>query len=78
MDYKQVRLSNGIINLSIMLPDRDEGFYRSTRFDWSGMVGTLTHGKHSFVCPWILPHDPLGPKYGIGTAEESEDETKKE
>jgi len=36
--YPHVVLTNGIIETSVFLPDAERGFYRSTRFEWSGMM----------------------------------------
>src|SRR5690606_27975572 len=35
-------LSHAQICLRVYLPDPDRGFYRSTRFDWSGVIASLT------------------------------------
>ena len=32
-DYPSVRLSNGILDVSVFLPDKDKGYYRSARFE---------------------------------------------
>jgi len=46
-------VSNGSIRARIYLPDVGRGFYRSTRFDWSGMIATLEHGEQQFYGPWF-------------------------
>lgn len=40
-EYPHVVLSNGNIEMSVFLPDAVKGFYRNTRFDWSGIVWQL-------------------------------------
>lgn len=46
-------ISNGVLRARVYLPDPDRGFYRSTRFDWSGMVSVVEHGGHRFYEPWF-------------------------
>jgi len=49
----QVVIANGLVRVRIHLPDPDRGFYRSTRFDWSGMVTDLEHRAHRYYGPWF-------------------------
>ena len=56
--YPSVELSNGELKLSVYLPDRDKGFYRATRFDWSGVVSSLEYKGHRFYGPWFDERDP--------------------
>lgn len=51
-------IDNGIVHATIYLPDSANGFYRGTRFDWSGVVGDLTFGGHSYYGPWFTKTDP--------------------
>ena len=37
-DHPKVTLSNGKMEAVIFLPDKDNPYYRATRFDWSGIV----------------------------------------
>jgi hypothetical protein len=46
-------IDNGPIHAEIYLPNAVNGFYRGTRFDWSGVVGKLTYGGHTFYGPWF-------------------------
>ncbi|MEQ9566575.1 MAG: hypothetical protein RLN85_12335, partial [Pseudomonadales bacterium] len=48
-----VNLTNGLISAKIYLPDEDQGFYRGVRFDWAGMIGSLTYAGHDFYPPWF-------------------------
>ena len=36
--YPSVELSNGLLDALIFIPDKDNGYYRSVRFDWSGLM----------------------------------------
>jgi hypothetical protein len=52
------RLSNGQITAKLYLPDQNNGFYRSTRFDWSGVITSLEYKGHDFYGPWFQRIDP--------------------
>ena len=49
MGIPTAEISNGQLRALLYLPDAHLGFYRSTRFDWSGVVVTLT--PYSAVMP---------------------------
>lgn len=57
-DFPQARISNGQIAAKIYLPDAKNGYYRSTRFDWSGAVYSLQYKGHEFYGPWYDRIDP--------------------
>lgn len=42
----------------LFLPDAQTGFYRGTRFDWSGVIGSLTFAGHEFFPTWFDRSDP--------------------
>jgi hypothetical protein len=46
------------LHATIYLPDATNGFYRGTRFDWSGVIGDLTFADHSYYGPWFTKTDP--------------------
>lgn len=56
-DTPSVAISNGQIKAKIYLPDAKNGFYHSTRFDWSGVVGSLEYKDHTFYGPWFYKVD---------------------
>ena len=53
-----VKIGNGSLELKVYLPDADHGFYRGTRFDWSGIIGDLTFAGHHLYDPWFSAVDP--------------------
>ena len=57
-DYPQTTISNRDLRVTVYLPDRDKGFYRSTRFDWSGVISSLEYRGHNFYGPWFDQRDP--------------------
>ena len=56
-DYPQAEISNGQIRAKLYLPDAKAGFYRSTRFDWSGVISSLEFGGHNYYGPWFTKQD---------------------
>ena len=57
-DFPQAQISNGQITAKLYLPDAAKGYYRSTRFDWSGAVYSLQYKGHEFYGPWYDRIDP--------------------
>jgi hypothetical protein len=53
-----VEITNGSISATVYLPDARTGSYRGTRFDWSGVIGSLTFAGHRFFDPWFTKTDP--------------------
>jgi hypothetical protein len=58
-DHPKAVLSNGDVDAVVFLPDPAKGYYRSTRFDWSGVVGCLSYKGHIFWGEWFSKYDPL-------------------
>ena len=54
----QAEISNGIVRAKLYLPNTVNGYYRGTRFDWSGVVGDLEYGGHRYYAPWFTRTDP--------------------
>jgi hypothetical protein len=54
----KAELSNGPLRVTMYLPDAANGFYRATRFDWSGMIDTVEYGGHKFYGRWFQGVDP--------------------
>lgn len=57
-DYPQAEISNGQIRVMVYLPDAKAGFYRATRFDWSGMIYRLIYHGHEYYGQWFQRVDP--------------------
>ena len=57
-DYPRLQLGNGVLSVSIFLPDAERGFYRGTRFDWSGIIERVEYAGHRFYAPLHAEHDP--------------------
>jgi hypothetical protein len=69
-DYPRLKLDNGLIQVSIYLPDAERGYYRGTRFDWSGIIEGVDYAGHRFYAPLHANHDPLSHDSISGPAEE--------
>ena len=57
-EYPGVELSNGVIRMKLFLPDPEKGYYRGTRFDWSGVMPQLEYRGHNYFDEWKTTHDP--------------------
>ena len=54
----EAHLSNGLIEAKLYLPDAQQGYYRGTRFDWSGVISSLRFQGHEFFGQWFERYDP--------------------
>jgi hypothetical protein len=57
-DYPEATISNGAVTAKLMLPDAEKGSYRGTRFDWSGIIASLTYKDHEYFGQWFPKDDP--------------------
>ena len=69
-DFPRLQLDNGQLRLSIYLPDAQGGYYRGTRFDWSGIIERVDYAGHRFYAPLHAEHDPLRHDSISGPADE--------
>jgi hypothetical protein len=56
--FPQTEISNGIIRAKIYLPDFNKGYYRGTRFDWSGNISSLEYNGHNYFGKWFRKYSP--------------------
>jgi hypothetical protein len=57
--FPSANIGNSLISVDLYLPDAENGSYRATRFDWSGIIRNLTYKGHSYFGQWYEKHDPL-------------------
>jgi hypothetical protein len=57
-DFPQVEISNDLLRAKLYLPDPERGYYRGTRFDWSGVIASLKYEGHDYFGPLFDQHDP--------------------
>jgi hypothetical protein len=62
-------IKNDRLSLKVYLPNAEKGFYRGTRFDWSG-VFTVEFKGHKLFGPWKANHDPKNNDDIVGPCEE--------
>jgi hypothetical protein len=65
----QWEITNTSLKVKLYLPDAANGFYRGTRFDWSGVVADLQYAGHSYYGPWFTQTDPKVPDFVYQGAE---------
>lgn len=64
--YPQIEISNGVVRAKVHLPDSERGFYRGTRFDWAGVIGSLEYKGHNYFGPFFEKFDPSVADVEIG------------
>jgi hypothetical protein len=57
-DHPQQEISNGLLRAGLYPPDVQNGYYRGTRFDWSGIIHSLQYQGHEYYGPWYDKMDP--------------------
>jgi len=57
-EYPSAEISSGDLLVKLYLPDARTGFYRASRFDWSGMIASLVYRGHEYYGPWFQRVDP--------------------
>jgi hypothetical protein len=51
-------IDNGVIHARLYLPDTAVGYYRATRFDWSGVMPVLMYKGHQYITQWFPKYAP--------------------
>lgn len=54
----EAAIANRLLRVRVFLPDANTGFYRGTRFDWSGVIGGLEYDGHEYYPAWFQRTDP--------------------
>ena len=47
------QITNGEITATVYVPDANNGFYTTTRFDWSGAIASLKYKGHEYYGTWF-------------------------
>ncbi len=69
-DFPEAEISNGSVRAKLYLPDAQEGYYRATRFDWSGQIASLEFQGHNYFGQWFDRYDPKLHDSILGPVEE--------
>jgi len=56
--FPEASITNGRISAKLYLPDMNAGYYRATRFDWSGVIASLECNGHNYFGQWFEKYDP--------------------
>ncbi|GAB4046571.1 hypothetical protein [Spirosoma litoris] len=70
VDIPETEISNGLIHAQLYLPDGQNGYYRGTRFDWSGVVASLDYKGHTYHGKWFDTYNPTTHDAIMGPVEE--------
>ena len=62
----EAAISNGVIRARVYLPDAQNGYYRGTRFDWSGAISSLEYNGHTYFGQWFPAWRIVRPELGCG------------
>lgn len=54
----QTDITNGLIHARFYLPDAKDGYYRGSRFDWSGVMPQLEYQGHTYFGQWFEKYSP--------------------
>jgi hypothetical protein len=57
-DFPEAEIASSHIRAKLYLPDARQGYYRGTRFDWSGVVASLECNGHNYFGKWFEHYDP--------------------
>jgi hypothetical protein len=57
-DAPTAEISNSALRAKLYVPDPENGYYRATRFDWSGVIASLEHKGHNYFGVWFERYDP--------------------
>jgi hypothetical protein len=68
--FPKASISNGSTQAVLYLPDAKNGYYRASRFDWSGVIPCLSYKGHSYFGVWFSKYDPMIADAIVGPVEE--------
>jgi hypothetical protein len=69
-DFPHAEISNREIHAKLLLPNADTGYYRGSRFDWSGVIESLTYKGHNYFGKWFARYSPTQHDAIMGPVEE--------
>lgn len=66
----EAAIASPSIQAKIYLPDARDGYYRGTRFDWSGAIYSLRYAGHEYFGQWFERYNPQAHDAITGPVEE--------
>jgi hypothetical protein len=69
MQPPETKIKNGSISARLYLPDKDNGYYRGSRFDWSGVIAELEWNGHSYFGQWFEKYNATNHDAILGPVE---------
>jgi hypothetical protein len=69
-NYPKASISNGPVQAVLYLPNATNGYYRASRFDWSGVIPCLAYKGHTYFGIWFTHYDPMVADAITGPVEE--------
>lgn len=57
-EFPATEIRNQWVSMKLYLPNPENGYYRATRFDWSGIISSLLYEGHEYFTYWKSTHDP--------------------
>ena len=69
IEPNEVEINNSLISAHLYLPNFTTGYYRAVRFDWAGIIPSLTYNGHSYYGQWFKNYDPLKDDAVMGPVE---------
>lgn len=69
-DFPEAKINSGLIQAKLYLPDPAKGYYRGTRFDWTGVIASLKYKGHEFIGQWFDNYNPKLHDAILGPVEE--------
>jgi hypothetical protein len=70
IEFPQLTISNDVLKITLYLPDSEKGYYRGTRFDWSGMISRAEFKGRTVFGPFRTRMEPTLHDHAVGPAEE--------
>ena len=58
VEAPDAQIATPLLKAHLYLPDAARGYYRGTRFDWSGQIASLEWNGHNFFGQWFPRYDP--------------------
>ncbi len=54
----EATIQNDSLKVTLHLPDTAKGYYRGSRFDWSGVISSLNYKGHEYFGVWFEKYSP--------------------